>query len=324
MRISIELFLLDNFVMNLLAVRLGEALRGEKGRRQKLCALLGALWSLGALALCPALLELWGRALCLGLMTLLTSRRGRYPLTLLTLLCAYALLGGGLLLLQIGLGLPIQSSGVLISTVPVRLALYTMAAGWGLIPLVRHFIRRGYEEAQEGEVLLKLGEKTLVRRAFFDSGNLLREPVTGLPVVLAEGVEIEEGLPLYVEGWGEVLIGRGEMYLLEAAAGPVEVYVGKAPMKLDKGKAIVPCWAVPKGKKERREFNEGNQKTMVQAGEKMQKATVPPVSQAGSQAAKSPVVPAHGGEFACPSDGGGGEPLCPAVPDPGVGTEQAH
>ena len=78
MRISLELFLLDNFIMNLLGLRLGECLRGERGRCSRLCALGGALWSLAALSRIPFLLTLPGRIVCLILLTVCTGRRGRY------------------------------------------------------------------------------------------------------------------------------------------------------------------------------------------------------------------------------------------------------
>lgn len=324
MRISIELFLLDNFVMNLLGLKLGTALRGEKGRREPLCALLGAAWSFLALSLWPELLTLWGRLLCLGLMTLLTAPRGRYPLTLLSLLCAFMLLGGGLLLLQILLGLPIQSDGVLLSTVPVRMALYGAAGGLGLIRLMRSLIRRGYVEAQQVEMLLKLEEKTYACRGFVDTGNLLREPLTGLPVVLVEGFVVEEGIPVAVDGWGEVLVERGEVYVPELGAGAIEVYAGAAPMKLEKGQAIVPGWALPVGKKERRVWYESVQTAVAEVCKAVCKMAPTPVPKVGESTAEPPVVPQNGGEPASPSDSGGGDALRPAVPHSGVGKEQAH
>lgn len=324
MRISVELFLLDNFVMNLLGLKLASALRGETGRREPLCALLGAVWSLLALSLCQALLSFWGRLACLGLMTLLTGRRGRFPLTLLSLLCAFALLGGGLLLLQVGLGLPIQSDGVLLSTVPVRMALYGAGAGLGLIRLIRTLLRRGYEGGQEVDVLLRLGERTLACRGFPDSGNLLREPLSGLPVVLGQGLAIEDGIPVEIDGWGEVLAERGEMSLPALGADAIGVYAAEAPMQLERGQLIVPMWALPHGKTKRSDTDESNQtpvaETFAQAGQ----VSPPPVPQVGQPAAEPPVVFADGGKSAGSPDGGGGDPLRPLVPHPGVGEEQAH
>lgn len=324
MRISIEMFLLDNFVMNLLGLKLGTALRGEKGRREPLCALVGAVWSLLALSLWPELLTLWGRLLCLGLMTLLTARRGRYPLTLLSLLCAFMLLGGGLLLLQILLGLPIQSDGVLISTVPVRLALYGAAGGLGLVRLVKSLIRRGFWEAQQVDVLLKLGEKTCGYQGFVDTGNLLREPLTGLPVVLVEGLLVEEGIPVAVDGWGEVLVERGEVYVPQLGAGAIEVYAGAAPMKLEKGQAIVPGWALPVGIQERRHRYESMETAVAKIFKKMRPLDQQTVPKVGESTAEPPVVSQNGGESPCAPDGGGGDALRPFVPHPGVGKEQAH
>lgn len=339
MRISIELFLLDNLVMNLLGLKLGEALRGEKGRRDLLCSLLGAVWSLLALACWPQMLSIWGRLLCLGVMGLLTAQRGRYPLTLLSLLCAYALLGGGLLLLQVGLGLPIQSDGVLLSTVPVRLALYGALGGLGLIRLLRSLVRRGYAQGQEADIVLRMGERTFACRAFLDTGNLLREPVSGLPVVLEEGFTIEEGAPLFIEGWGEVPVERGEMYFPTEGIGAIEVYIGKAPMKLGKGRAIVPVWALPLGRREnlskrpkrrrnvqnvRDIWNKSTEAAVAAGHTKAQSIPAPFIPSMGAGAAEPVMVPADGGEPAGASDGGGGEPIRPSCPEGGVGEEQAH
>lgn len=209
MRISLELFLLDNFIMNLLGLRLGECLRGERGRCSRLCALGGALWSLAALSRIPFLLTLPGRIVCLILLTVCTGRRGRYGAVFFSLLAAFILLGGGLLLLQLALGIPLQSGGAVVTTVPLRLALYGAGAGMGLVRLMRSLLRRGYAKSREIPVILYLEGRSMARQAFVDTGNLLREPVTGLPVVLLKNAGIQKGAPLFIEGWGEITVAPG-------------------------------------------------------------------------------------------------------------------
>ncbi len=310
MRISLELFLLDNFVMNLLGLRLGECLRGERGRCSRLCALGGALWSLAALSRIPFLLTLPGRIVCLILLTVCTGRRGRYGAVFFSLLAAFILLGGGLLLLQLALGIPLQSGGAVVTTVPLRLALYGAGAGMGLVRLMRSLLRRGYAKSREIPVILYLEGRSMARQAFVDTGNLLREPVTGLPVVLLKNAGIQKGAPLFIEGWGEITAAPGELRLDSGERIPV--YCGEAPMELAQEGAIVPDWALPH--RERR-----NKYAAI-----FSKVVLPAAGPSVSQEKECSVVSADGRESACSPEPGRGEPLRHAGPAGGVGPEQAH
>ena len=73
MRVSLEWFLLDNFAVNWLLLKLSGALGGVAlgPRRAGLVSLMGALWDLAALGRWPKLLSLPGRVCCLLVTALL-------------------------------------------------------------------------------------------------------------------------------------------------------------------------------------------------------------------------------------------------------------
>ena len=77
MRVSLEWFLLDNFAVNWLLLRLSGALGGMAMHpgRTALTSLLGALWDLLALGKWPRLLSPLGRVACLLVTALLVSER---------------------------------------------------------------------------------------------------------------------------------------------------------------------------------------------------------------------------------------------------------
>lgn len=248
MRVSLEWFLLDNLATNWLLLKLSGALGGIAVRpvRGLLTALLGTLWDLVALGKWPRLLSLPGRIACLLVTALCVSRR-EYGRALLSLLIASLLLGGGLLLLTLGQAGP-WTGGVLLGTVPLRAAVY----GLCLLPLgiraVRRLVHRGYEGDCRRVVTLTVGSEKHVLTALVDSGNLLTEPLSGLPVVLVEGMDLPPGLPLSIEGQGIVEVVPGAVETGPDRA-PVPVYVGPSPLPLRDFQALLPGAALHEGRK---------------------------------------------------------------------------
>ena len=307
MRVSLEWFLLDNFAVNWLLLKLAGALGGAAipPGRAAYTSLLGAMWDLVALGRWPRLLSLPGRIACLLVTALLISRR-EYLRALLSLFEASLLLGGGLLLLTLGRIGP-WTGGVLLGTVPLRAAIY----GACLLPLfvraVRYLVHRGYEGSCTRTVTLTVGGQTHALTAFVDSGNLLTEPLSGLPVVLVEGVDLPPGRPLIVAGQGIVEVVRGTV----AAAGsePVPVYVGLSPLPLIDFQALLPGAALHEGRRH------GVQKAQSVLLSALRTAVHP---------ALSGVSHTHGGEPAAAADPGGGARLRAGGPDQRGRPEQAH
>ena len=202
MRVSLEWFLLDNAGVNLLLLRLAGALGGVgmKPGRALFLSLLGAVWDALALSRWPRLLSLPGRVGCLLVTALLMSRR-EVLCSLLSLFAASLLMGGGMLLLTMGQAGP---GGVFLGTVPLRAAVYGLCLLPPLIRGVRYLVHRGYEGRCLRSITLTVGKKSFRLTAFVDSGNLLTEPLSGLPVVLVEGIDLPAGRPLAVEGQGVI------------------------------------------------------------------------------------------------------------------------
>ena len=195
MRVSLEWFLLDNFTVNWLLLQLAGALGGVAvpPARAAFTSGLGALWDLVALGKWPQLLSVPGRAACL-LMTALLMSRKEYFRALISLFAASLLLGGGLLLLTLGRSGP-WTGGVFLGTVPLRAAIYSFCLLPPLVRAVRHLVQRGYEGRCTRTVTLTVGGQAQALTAFVDSGNLLTEPLSGLPVVLVEGIDLPPGRP---------------------------------------------------------------------------------------------------------------------------------
>ena len=181
----IELFLLDNALMDLLILRLAAAMRGTrlyKGRAALGC-FTGALYALWAAC--------WPPAGCLAakvafglLLAMALSPRGwrDYGLGVLCLFTAAFLVGGLAFALAMATGGRIEN-GAVWGGIPLRTALVTALAASFLPRAIRRILRR----KKLGMVTLTMLQdgKRRILAGMVDSGNGLYEPCTGLPVIVA-------------------------------------------------------------------------------------------------------------------------------------------
>lgn len=307
MRVSLEWFLLDNFAVNWLLLQLACALGGVAvgPKRAALTSLAGAMWDLLALGRWPRLLSPLGRVACLLATALVLSRR-EYLRALLSLLVASLLLGGGLLLVTLSRSGP-WTGGVLLGTVPLRVAIYGLCLLIPGVRAVRYLVHRGYEGSCRRTVTLTVDGQTHTLTALVDSGNLLTEPLSGLPVVLVEGIDLPPGRPLAVEGRGIIEVVRGTVQV--KGGEPVPVFVGTSPLPLTDFQALLPGAAL----------HEGRNPNVSKAQSVVLSALRPVV-----HPALSGVSGSHGGEPAAAAHAGGGERLRAGGPDQRGGPEQAH
>lgn len=196
----IELFLLDNALMDLLILRLAAAMRGTrlyKGRAALGC-FTGALYALWAAC--------WPPAGCLAakvafglLLAMALSPRGwrDYGLGVLCLFTAAFLVGGLAFALAMATGGRIEN-GAVWGGIPLRTALVTALAASFLPRAIRRILRR----KKLGMVTLTMLQdgKRRVLAGMVDSGNGLYEPCTGLPVIVAY-LPISRGRPRCPSQW---------------------------------------------------------------------------------------------------------------------------
>lgn len=196
-----ELFLL-NFVVNYLLLLAGARLAGEVLRRRRLAA-GGAL---GALYACAVFLPGMGfllHPLCkLGsavLMALLayggSKRLLRLFLVFAALACAF---GGGILAIGLlgGRGLTLKN-GILYSGMDLKLILLSAAGCYAAITLLFSRAARhgGMGQRDILAARLKLEGREMTLPTLVDTGNTLTDPITGQPVMVAEGHRLAPILP---------------------------------------------------------------------------------------------------------------------------------
>lgn len=194
-----SLFLL-NLVVNYLLLLATAKLAGEPMRRLRLAcgASLGALYAAavffpGMGFLTNPLCKL-GAAILMLLCGFGTSRRIlRVTLVFFGLSCAF---GGGIFAIGLlgGRGLTLRN-GILYSAMDLRIILLSAAICYVLLTLV--FQRTAQHPRRElTPAVLTFGGKKVSLTALVDTGNTLTDPVTGRPVMVAEGDGLRPLLPL--------------------------------------------------------------------------------------------------------------------------------
>ncbi len=198
--VYLDSFVLLNFVVNGLLLMCAGKLDGEPVHlgRCGLGALLGTVY--GVLTLLPG----WGflehpACKAAGAVTMLLASYGRSERLLrvgglfLVLSCAF---GGGLLLLAMLWAESPSHVGVLGPSLGMRGILIAAALSYGCLSLLLRgeFSHRG----SRGELMpltLTRKDRSVTLLALRDTGNTLRDPLTGRSVVVVEGEKIRDLLP---------------------------------------------------------------------------------------------------------------------------------
>lgn len=194
-----EVFLL-NFVVDYLLLLAAGRLAGEILRRGRLAlgAALGAAYA-GAVFL-PGLGFLV-HPLCkvgAGVATVLVGYGGSRRLlrVCLVFFVVSAAFGGGILALQLlGSRSLTLSNGVLSSLLDLKLVLLSAAGCYGLITLLFQRAARHSPRRELAPAVVELGKRRVVLTALVDTGNTLTDPVSGRPVLVAEGEKVKALFP---------------------------------------------------------------------------------------------------------------------------------
>lgn len=240
MKVSVELFLLDNLLMNWLVLRLASVLVGKRLRYYVSlpASAAGALYALLSMTAAPFLLSVWPKLLFGALLAcvLMVNRRGYWKCLIALYLSAF-LLGGTMFGLAMLLGGEV-SGGALIGTVPLRVLLITAALCFFLPRAALSLLAAYRSRMRHVRVRVDLADRSFIVWALVDSGNLLTEPVSGLPVIIVKAglLPNEPGRPvpyaaMGADGWlnairpARVSAYAGDWYEINAyvaeSAGPL-------------------------------------------------------------------------------------------------------
>ncbi len=173
-----------------------------------------------AVAVAMVLIAFWG---CLHLL--------RLTLIFFALSCAF---GGGVLAIALlgGEGLSL-TGGVIYSGMDLKIVLLSAAGCYCLLTLL--FRRWGKHGVMTGELVavkLTMGERQVTLLALQDTGNTLTDPVSGRPVIVAEGRALEGLFP------------QGEAFTVEELLHPAETMEGRRGTELAHRLRILPYRAV--------------------------------------------------------------------------------
>ncbi len=188
----IELFLLDNFLMDCLLLRIAAALaaRPLPPRRMVMASALGACAAWAALFF-PAITSLPGKGVTGLLFALAFPLRGKraYLEAAAAVFAAALFTGGAALALAACFGGGMES-GVLLGPVPVRTALCTALGATFAPGLVRRLRARRVQAASHAVLMVRFAGREYSLRALVDTGNGLAAPLSGKPVAIAHLPEL--------------------------------------------------------------------------------------------------------------------------------------
>lgn len=186
MRVSIELFLLDNFIMDFLMLRIAAVLIGGKIPLARLlsASAAGTVYALAALSIAPFLNSFWVKLLFgAGLAWMLVPSPEQVIRAALSVFVASCVMAGGMLLIVLLFGGSFEN-GTYFAPVPVRIALSGIALASVLPRVFLTMVHAVRTRSRLGEATVVFKDRVLTVSVLIDSGNLLTEPISGKPVML--------------------------------------------------------------------------------------------------------------------------------------------
>lgn len=191
--IYIDTLFLLNALVDYLLLLAAARLAGEPLHRGRF-ALGAALGGLYAVAIFLPGLSFLAHPLCRAASAVLmlvisyggSRRLLRQGILFAALTCAF---GGGVVAIGLlgGTGLTL-GNGVFYSALDIKVVLLSAAVCYGVLTVVfRHLARHSAANGELVSVKLRLGERKVSLTALVDTGNTLTDPLSGRPVVVAEG-----------------------------------------------------------------------------------------------------------------------------------------
>ncbi len=127
--------------------------------------------------------------------------RGLYIKTVLTFFGVNFLFGGVMLLIQLAFspaGMLVNNGMVYFNISALMLVLGTLAA-YGVIRLVGYLLDNRVRKKETCRLLIEADGRQVILDGFFDSGNKLMDPISGLPVVVCEFNSICDLIPREIQ-----------------------------------------------------------------------------------------------------------------------------
>ena len=246
MRVSIELFLLDNFLMDYLILKLAAVLNGKRMRSGLaiIFSAFGSVYALLSLTVCP-ILQHGAAKLLLGFCMAIPVARSRkkYVSALLYLYIAAFFSGGLMFALSITMGGSMRA-GALMATVPIRAFLLSAALSAAAPRICRSILAVVQARSRTVKVMMSFPDRTLELTALVDSGNLLTEPISGLPVVVVQkGLLPTGGRPVpfrTIDGEGVLKALRPlSIQVCSEEWMEIDACAAEAPTRIDGADAII-------------------------------------------------------------------------------------
>lgn len=188
MRISIEWFLIDNVLMNRLVLELASAMSGIPLRKNLswMFALFGSICALFSMLYFPWLLTAAGKILlCIFMAFPMVYTAKDFLIAVAALLAAACLMGGLQLCLCYLFGGSFYQ-GVLIGTMPMRIALIGGLFGSMFPRTIRSMNCKIRLTQMHVPLRIQYKKREVQMVALIDSGNLLLEPISKKPVIVVK------------------------------------------------------------------------------------------------------------------------------------------
>ena len=211
-KVYVEAVLADNFAVNFLILLFACRLSSTKIRwgRCVLAAVLGGVYAAAVYRVDGFAVSIYIKiAVSLAMCTIAFWRRGERHVwkNVIAFYIATFIFAGTMYAILLGSGQPQTVGGALAVPPAVRAVLLGLAAGAGLIGIYSYMRRRTLQrEPHTALMALRFGEKQTEVKAYIDTGNLLTEPLSGLPVIFLSQAAADA---LLGEEYAAMLAGNG-------------------------------------------------------------------------------------------------------------------
>lgn len=215
MTVYVDIILLENIGMNyILLMATAILLRKEtKILRTLIASMLGAAYAIVSYAnILPIYSHLVTKVFLSVAMVYvaLKPQNGKTLLKTIVLFYFVSFVFGGCAFALLYIVRPEQilmKNGVYIGTYPIKIAILAGVVGIPLLQIVARLLKNKLSNHRIYEITIHLNQKAKTVKALLDTGNLLKEPITGVPVMVVEKRALEEFIPTSILDHIDEIIG---------------------------------------------------------------------------------------------------------------------